>query len=300
MKTSFNFNMISKSLMAIAFIAFLSTIIYSCGNSSSKNENEKKATDSATVKTKSDDSLGISPKVTVTSEDMKPTDKTTGLTITESIAKAEKDANAVFLVVTDSAKTNLTKALKLAKSASLLVKNSVVISMDREDKSNKELVTEYGIAGAPLPVILVISPKGNLADGFVLDDATVDLLVKTIPSPMQDDVLKALDNKKSVFLVVSKSSFTDKAKAVETCKAAIKLNGNKSELVQIDLADAKESDFLEMMKVNKATTVTGIIVVNTKGQVTGSFYEPKDAASLVALANKVQSGCGSGCTTPCK
>jgi len=310
MKTTFKGKMILKSLSAPGIICILALLMYSCGNSNSANNTGQKETGSDSVNTSASNSKNTNSEntespVPVTDEtpelsDTKSAEKTTALSVTETLAKAEKNANSVFLVVTDPNKTDIKKALEIAATANLSVKKSVVVMMDREDKNNNDLVTKYGLAGAPLPVLLAISPKGVLAGGYLLKDATVDLLVKLIPSPKQDEVLIALNNKKSIFIVASKSTFTDKAKAIENCKSAVALNGNKTELVEVDLSDTKEKSFLELLKVNTAATSTATVVVNNKGQIAGTFYELKDAASLAKLANKVISGCGSGCAKPCK
>jgi Mrp family chromosome partitioning ATPase len=270
MKTNLKGKMIFKSVLAFGIICILAPVMSSCGNSSVNATNKSENTELSTTKS---------------------TDNSTLSTVAEALAKAVKDENSVFLVVTDSNKTDINKALEIAAKANSSVKKSVVIKLDRGDKNNKDLVTKYGLAGAPLPVLLVISPKGNLAGGYLLIDASVDVLVKQVPTPKQDEVLSIINNKKSVFIVASKSSFTDKEKVIENCKAAIAQNGNKTELIEIDLSDAKEKPFLDLLKVNTATTTTVTIVLNSKGQANGTFYEPKDAASLVTLANKVASSC---------
>ena len=309
MKTNFKRKMIFlKSLSAFGIICTLSLIMYSCGNSNSANKtDDSKTVDSAKTSTENADKNMNSETVTVANEsDTKLTEaattsseKTVTLTVKESLAKAEKDANSVFLVVTDPIKTDIKKAMEIATAANLSVKKSIVVLMNRDDKNNNDLVSKYGLAGAPLPILLAISPKGVLAGGYLLKDATAESLVKLIPSPKQDEVLIALNNKKSVFIVASKSTFTDKAIAIENCKSAVTQNGNKTQLVEVDLSDTKEKPFLELLRVNTATTSTATVVVNNKGQIAGTFYEIKDAASLVTLANKVISGCGSGCAKSC-
>ena len=307
MKINFKFQMMSKSLSLFSVIIIFMLFISSCGNSNSANDAGKtdKAIDS-TKKSKEADKKVNSEKESSSEEssnelsETNTTEKNVTLTVKETLAKAKKDGNSVFVVVTGTGDTELDKALAMAGKANNSVKKSIVVKMDRDDKNNATLVTEYGIAGAPLPILLVISPKGVLAGGYLLKDATADILVKSIPSPKQDEVLLALNNKKSIFVVAAKSTFTDKAKAIENCKSAVTLNGNKSQLVEVDISDTKEKTFIELLKINTATASTATVVVNSKGQITGTFYEPKDAASLVTLANKAVSGCGSGCAKPCK
>lgn len=301
MKT--NFILICRSFLLLGFIVAVMFLISSCGGGSSSDKSDKNDTSSVSA----NDTSGNVPEVTgeksLTAADYEALvapDPDASLSLTEKIAKAQKNANSVFLVVTDKSGTNLDKVLAMARKANKAASNSVVAQMNRDDASNSALVKLYGVSSAPVPIILVISPSGVLAGGYLFEEASADLLVKLIPSPKQDLVYKALNDNKSVFVVASKSTFTDKDKALESCKAAVKLNGNKSEIVEFDLSDAIEKPFLESINVNMASTTTVTVVSNSKGQVTGTFYEVKDAASLVTLANKVESTCTPGsCTKPC-
>jgi hypothetical protein len=304
MKKKSNLKMMAKSLNSFSAMAIFLLMVSSCGNSNSANkqENADKAVDSAKTSTKDADKNANSETVKTTNESgsgltevaSTASEKTVVLTLKETLSKAKKDGNSVFVVVTGTGDKDIDKALEIAGKANKSVKKSIVVKMDRDDKNNAALVTEYGVSSAPLPLILVVSPSGVQAGGYLLVDATADNLVKLIPSTKQDDVLMALNNKKSVFIVASKNTFTDKAKAIENCKTAVTLNGNKSILVEVDLSDTKEKSFLELLKVNTATTSTATIIINIKGQINGTFYELKDAATLVTLANKVASSCCGG------
>jgi len=269
-----NVKMSLKSMILLAVFALLTAVIIPVGSSNAANNSGNNVTNTG---------FKNAP----------------GHTTAELIAKATKDSKAVFLIITDSAKTNYDKAQTIATAANESVKKSVVITMNRNDTSNAAVVAMYNISAGPLPILLVISPKGVLSGGYFLVDATADLLINALPSPKQDEVLAAISNNKSVFVVAAKSLFADKAKAVAVCDSAVALNGNRSVLVEINLTDAKEAAFLGLMKVNTATTTSAIVVVNTKGQVTGTFYEATKASTLVALANKVASSCCSGGSKSC-
>jgi hypothetical protein len=166
--------------------------------------------------------------------------------------------------------------------------------MNRDDEANKELVSKFGIAGVAPPLILVISPGGVAVGGYQLDNATAENLLKLLPSPKKDEVLVAINNKMPVFVVVSKKSFTDQVKSLESCKYALTQMGNNAKIVQMDLDDSKEMEFINQLGVNTVSATTATVVINTVGQITGTYYGPADATILANSAKKVMAGCCPG------
>jgi len=213
------------------------------------------------------------------------------------LEKAKKEGNAVFLVITGTGVTNINNAVTVAKEANGKVKKSVIVQMNRDESANSSLVLKFGIASVPLPYILVISPKGVPVVGVPSEQATSDKLVKSIPSPKQDMVLSAVNDKKPVFIIVSKKTFTDKTTVVTNCKAACSKAASKPAIVQIDFDDANEKDFLTQLGVSAPVDGKSIIVViNAAGQITDTFTDSPTVDNLVTAASKVikTGGCCSG------
>ena len=220
-------------------------------------------------------------------------------TVTEALAKAKKDGNAVFLVITGTGDTLHEKAMDIAKSASKLEKKSEVLELDKSDTVNKNLVTLYGLAFAPVPAILVFSHNGILMNGYTYSQATAEVLVKAIPSPKKDDILLAMSNNKSVFVVVTKKSYIDQYDKISSCDSAIAKMDNKAELVKVYLDDTKEKELLDLLKFDFASAKTAVVVLNAKGVVNATYYELTYAAALVTAASKVASSCCSGSNKTC-
>ncbi len=216
--------------------------------------------------------------------------------ITSDLEKANKNGNAVFLVVTDPNITGTEKALEIANKAKATVEKSVVIQMNRSDEANKDLVTKYRLAGAPLPLILVIASNGIVSAGYMANQATPELLAKAVPSPKKADVLKTLSEGKSVFIVVTGKSMKEKSTIMNTCQQACIEMENNAKMIEVSLDDPKETPFLTELKVNMTATEPTTYVVNTKGQVTGTFNDDVNSTTLVASAKKVaaSSCCPSG------
>ncbi|HNQ82143.1 MAG TPA: hypothetical protein PKM34_00790 [Bacteroidales bacterium] len=219
-------------------------------------------------------------------------------TVKSDLEAANKNGNSVFLVVTDPNITGTDQALDIANKAKTSVTKSIVLQMNRSDAANTELVTKYRLAGAPLPLILVIASNGVVTAGYALAQATPELLVKAVPSAKKSEVLKALSDGKSVFIVVTGKSMAEKTTIMNTCQQACVEMENNAKMIEISLDDPKEKQFLTELKVNMAAAEPTTYVINSKGQMTGTFTDDVNSTTLVASAKKVAaSGCcpsGSG------
>ena len=81
------------------------------------------------------------------------------------IEQANKAGKAVFLVVTDPGVKETGQALEIARGAQKMAPESTVIEMNRSDTVNSQLVAQYRLAGAPVPLILLIASNGVVAGG---------------------------------------------------------------------------------------------------------------------------------------
>lgn len=221
--------------------------------------------------------------------------------VKDQLSTAKKNGNAVFLVITSTNVKEISKLATVANQANKKVKKSTVIQMNRDDAANKELVTQYGLASIAVPFVLVISPKGMAVGGYSASQVTADLLVKLIPSPKYDEVLVAINAKKPVFIIAGKKSFTDKASVLTACKVAAKAVVNTPVIIEVDMSDVKEADFLKQMGVNTLSTKTVTVVVNSTGNITGTFNGEQPAKTLSDAANKIikKSCCPSGSKSGC-
>jgi hypothetical protein len=222
---------------------------------------------------------------------------------TESdIAKAKKEGKVVFLVLTDKDVPNTSTALSTAQAARKIYPKSEVIQMMRSEAVNKQFVDKYKLSGAPLPMVMVIASNGVMAGGYRHDQATSENLVTLIPSPKKSLVMQALEENKSVFLIVSKKSMSKKGAVLSKCEVACTEMKDNAKVVEVDADDAAEKNFLNEMKISQIKDEPATYVINKQGQVAGSFTGITDSKTLVATATKkVSSGCcppGSGKSCP--
>lgn len=219
-------------------------------------------------------------------------------TVKEDLDEAKKTGKTVFLVVTGNG-VNANNAMKIAQQAKKQIKESVVLTLNRDDKSNSELVTKMGLISVPLPFLMVVGMNGIVSGGVQEKDATADKLVQMAPSPRKAEALNYLGQKKPVFIIAYKKSFKDRGKVVENCKEAVKrLKGNAA-FVEVDLDDPREKAFLEQVGGDFNSKVTQILVFNTQGKNTENFDGPTDPAKLSSAALMVpKSGCSPGSCAP--
>lgn len=215
----------------------------------------------------------------------------------QDIKKATKNGNIVFLVVTEKGNTKNQEAMNLAKNAQKQVVKSTVIELDRSNASNSELVKEYGLAGAPIPLVLVIAKNGYVASGASLQNLTADGLVKMVPTPKEEDVISAINKGKHAIIVFSKKSFTDKKETIKNSKEAVSMLKGEAVFIEVNMDDPKETNFVNKLGVDKSKTNASItLVFNKQGQLAGTSTTTPDPQKLVSAANTpVKGGCGPGC-----
>jgi len=273
---NFTINFQHNAKLSILAVAFLMVSFSSCGNvNSNSNVPEMKTAENVVVN--SDETLA-------------------GNTVSTELEKAKKSGKAVFIVITGKNAVNLEKAIKTAMDAKNKVSRSEMIQLDKDDAVNSSLVTKLGVANVTLPFILVISPKGIPVAGYPSAQATADLLIKSVPSPKQDEVLFAISEKKAVFMVISKKGLSDKSAIIANCKSASAKIASRPAVIEFDFNDAKETAFLKQIGVTSLKEKTKTVVINASGQIADTYDGIVLENMLAASANKVikSSGCAPG------
>jgi hypothetical protein len=222
---------------------------------------------------------------------------TTGSSTEEEIAAAKSSGKVAFIVVYEPNVPALAELEKTVAAAKVKVPNSVVIKLDRSNPDNVALNTRYQLTGAPLPLVLVVSPKGYVVGGLLAAQATPEALAALVPSPKLEEINGFVLAKKPVFVVFSKKSFPDRTEVVGICKDAVKQLKDNAAVVEVDMDDSKEEILMNNLRINKSATSSTTIVVNTQGQIAGtSITSIPDAAKLASAATApVKAGCGPGC-----
>ncbi len=237
---------------------------------------------------------------TVVQQEAEPDDQGSlqaqGSKLQTELDNAKKSGKAVFVVVTGTGVKEVINATTIANGAKAIYKNAIVVVLNRDDASNAPLVKEWQLSGATLPLILVISPKGMPTGGYLLAQATSENVAALVPSPKLEEVYAAINSKKPAIVVFTKKTMSDRADVIAECKKTVtKLNGN-AVLIEVDMDDIKEVNFMNQLRIDKASKASTTIVINTQGQVAGTSTTMPDATKLAAAATQpVKGGCGPGC-----
>ena len=203
------------------------------------------------------------------------------------IEKANKSCKAVFLVTYNTDGADAEKAFSIANDAKKNLKaSSVVVKLNTADAANHAVVSKYRLAGAPSPLILVLDKNGTPSGGLPLKDATSAKLIDLIPTPKTSELIKALSDGKSVYVVVYKESMTTQKNMMDNCAAACGKMENKSVVVKVVLDDNKETKLLQTLKCDLNAKEPVTYVINSAGQVTGTHNGLTDVNTLVSSAKK--------------
>ena len=206
---------------------------------------------------------------------------------TAEIEKANKACKPVFLVVYNKDGADADKAFAISKEAQKNLKaNSIVIKMNASEAANNGLVAKYRITGVPLPAVLVIDKNGTVAGGAILKDATAQKLVDLVPTPKTSEMIKALDEGKAVFVVFYKEPMTSVKSIMDNCNVACTKMNNKSVAMKIDLEDKNEAKVFQRMKCDLNAKEPVTYVINSTGDITGTFRGLTDVSTLVGTAKK--------------
>ena len=100
--------------------------------------------------------------------------------VSADIQKAQKSGNSIFIVVTDKLAKGTDYLVKLSEGANKKVKKNVVLKLDRDEKANADLVAKYRIAGAQLPIILVVASNGVVTGALTSEDASIEKIISTL------------------------------------------------------------------------------------------------------------------------
>lgn len=210
----------------------------------------------------------------------------------QDIEKANKKGQVVFLVVTEKGNSQNQAAKDLAQNAQKQIAKSTVLELDRSIIVNYDLIQKYRLAGAPTPLILVIATNGCVAGGAPLQGLTADALLKMVPTPKEEGVIKAINDGHSVFVVFSKKSDTKNKKQIDACQKACSSMGDKAKTINVDIEDKNEKSFIAKFNVDNNASFPVTYVINSQGQVATSFNGITEAKNLVTAAQKkVSSGC---------
>jgi hypothetical protein len=190
---------------------------------------------------------------------------------TNELQMAVAEGKVSFVLVTEPGAVGTEQAREAIRGAMAQSSGSVMIESNRAEAANADFVQKYGLATAPVPLILVFASNGVIVGGNIASKLTPQQLVALVPSPKKAEVLSALQMGQAVYITASRPGMASKADITRDCAAACSKMMGKGTTVEVNMDDPAERDFLNQLKVDLQSNEPVTVVVNAKGQVTGSF-----------------------------
>jgi len=179
------------------------------------------------------------------------------------------------------------KAWGVFQPAAAKLADSVdVVSIRIADAAEKNIVEKYGLARAPMPLVLSLAPCGAVTKGFSKTFDEKELRTAFV-SPGTQLCLKALQRRKLLLVcVVDPANPQDPVKTPK-CAADFKADakyGPATEVVFINAKDQAEASLLRDFKVDRSP-VPAVVFLAPPGVLIGNF-DP-DAATKEQLVAKL-------------
>ncbi len=166
------------------------------------------------------------------------------------------------------------------------------------DPAESQIVQKFDLKRAPMPLALVVAPNGAIMGGFP-GSFTEEQLIGSLSSVGVSECLKALQDRKLVFLCLQNDQTSDNhtaLKGIMDFKADSRF-GNASEVVIINPQDPTEQSFLKQLgvKVDGSQAITVMIV--PPADIVGQYQGATLKESFVSDLKKATSGscCPGGC-----
>lgn len=269
---------ILKKWQLLSLLIANALTISACNNSSADS---KKVNDNNNVQQKT--------------ETGQQTVQTVNTKLQSDLDRAKRDGKAVFVVVTGTGSMDTEKANEIAKGAVTIYKNAVIAQMNRDDAANAQLVDAWRLSGAPVPLILVLSTKGLLSGGFVLNEATADKIAALVPTPKMEEVYTAIGLSKPSIVVFTKKSFADRNEVIKNAQVAVIVLNEEAVFVEVDMDDPDETNFINQINIDKPKNASITVVINKQGQVVETSTTVTEVEKLVTAAKApVKKACSPG------
>jgi hypothetical protein len=224
---------------------------------------------------------------------------------TGSQAELSRAATAnkyLFVFVTENNDDATQAARKTFETAAgKLADQAAWITVDRTDAAEKEFVQKYGLAQAPMPLVLAFAPNGAITGGFPAAQLTEQRLRDALVSPGMQHCLKALQERKLVLVCVQNGNTKSNDVAlqgVNDFKADARF-AKVTEVVKIDPTVAAEAKFLGQLQIDPKATEATTALLAPPGAVLAKFTGATEKKTLEAALQKASSGCGPGASSGC-
>jgi hypothetical protein len=162
------------------------------------------------------------------------------------------------------------------------------------DAANRALVDLYQLDRAPMPLVLVRSPRGAITGAFPVQ-FTREQLLSAFVSRGLEECLAALQNNKAVLLCVQNAQTQSNEAAMRGVREfrADPTYEKMSALVVVDPADPNEARLMTEFRVDRDTQEAVTLLLSPPGTLAGTYRGAVSKEKLIADLASCSSGCGS-------
>jgi hypothetical protein len=173
------------------------------------------------------------------------------------------------------------------------------VAVDRSDPGEKEIVEQFKLAGAPVPLVLAIAPNGAVTGGIKGADLTEARIQEAVVSPGMQQCLKALQERKLLFVCLQNASTKGNEAAMKgvTDFKADPQFAEATEVVKVDPADPKEAKLVAQLKADPKAKTASTAFLAPPGMVVAKVDGNSSKEGWEAELKKAMASCapGSGC-----
>lgn len=208
----------------------------------------------------------------------------------------------LFLVVYDKDDEQTRTVRQVVESAvSKMAGKAQWATVRRDAPAENAVVQKFGLKSAPMPLVLAIAPNGALTAGILAQNLDEAALRDAIASPCMQACLKALQDRKIVFLCIqNKDTKSNDAamQGVNDFKADAQF-ADFTEVVRMDPADEAEGKFLTQLQIDPKVAEAVTVFMLPPRAVIAKFGGPTNKGGLVSTLQRATSGgCGPGGCSP--
>jgi len=216
-----------------------------------------------------------------------------------ALQQASKESkHLVVLAWSDDDETTQKLKALLAEARESLADKALFHEVSTTDADESSFVEQYGLAEAPLPIILVFAPNGAVVGAHVQKVVDEKALVASFASPKLAEVYKLLQDRKLVLLCVQSKTTKYNAESLSAAQAAAAdaRANDQFRTVQLDPADSSCSDLATRIGVSATVEEAAIYIIVPPGTIAGEVKGATTPTAAWDAIIKALSACsGGGC-----
>jgi hypothetical protein len=214
-----------------------------------------------------------------------------GMAAIQAAAKADKYLFVLFRKEDDQRTQEMRESLSavLPKVAD----RAQSVEVDTTAEAEREIVDRYGLRWASMPLLLAIAPNGVVTAGFRFRVEQEEIL-RAFASPATEKLLKALEDRKLVFLCVQNAKSEERQAALRGIRE-FKRNerfADDTEIIMVDPTEKAEAELLADLQVDPQTARAVTVFFGPGGRRIGEFHGETSLDELVWTLTASMSGFG--------